>query len=134
MLSALKQVFLHQKPKFSIAWRQATTPPRTKCYVWLFSAGDAGKLTQNHCAGERQSQNQTGAPDQIIAQLLLCSPFSVKPLCLGLTPSPRQLHMAEGEGEKRNISTNRRQLQCLNFYCLHAVIPNKASPKKEKPF
>lgn len=102
--------------------------PRLNAMCGYFQLLMLGKLTQSHCMGEWWSQSQTGAPDQVITQLLPWSPFSVKPLCLCLTPSPRQLHMAEKGGEKRNRSSNRRQLQCLNFYCLHAVIPNKASP------
>lgn len=95
-------------------------------YFQLVMLGNSPKATAG-VSGEARG-DRSCRPDHSTAITLPCSPSAVKPLHLCLSPSPRQLHKAEGEGEKRNTSSNRWQLQCLNFYCLHAVIPNKAPP------
>lgn len=104
--------------------------PRLNATLQLFPVGDDRKLTQRHHAGEQQSQNQTrtSRPDCITLPPLLTLFTQTLTLTGNLTPSPRQLHMAEGERKMRNNSSSRRQLQSLNFHHLHAVLPNKAPP------
>lgn len=67
--------------------------------------------------------HQAKAQTQIAVPFLLCSPFSNKPppLIRNLTPSPRQLHVAEGEGEREitvvtgdNYSKFSQSAQCIS--------------------
>lgn len=112
-----------QKPQISITQRHQATPPKTKSYCSYFqlvTPENSPKATMQ-VSGEATIRPRSSRPpaQSSDADCSIVPPpltlFKQTAVLIGnLTPSLRQLYVAEGERKISN-STNRRQLEPLIF-------------------